>query len=214
MEIQTGVFMLEASPHSHVFLIQGEENILIDTGMPGQGNKILQELAPLGIDPKSIRHILLTHHDVDHIGNAAQMEEATGAQLWAPTQDIPYIARESQRPGVKRIINAIFKTKIPGSLQPIPPGWEINGVKAVASPGHTPGHTIFIYKKIAFAGDLLRIRGGVPSLSPKYMNWDYEQAKRSIGLLFNFETEWICPAHGQPAIMNGALRSFIAQYAR
>ncbi|MEI6101830.1 MAG: MBL fold metallo-hydrolase, partial [Eubacteriales bacterium] len=102
MNIQNGITMLESSPHGHVFLIQGEENILIDTGFRGQGNKILQEITAMGVNPKSISYILLTHHDVDHIGNAYQLAEATGATVWAPETDIPYITGEKKRPVMKR----------------------------------------------------------------------------------------------------------------
>lgn len=213
MKIQNGVFMLEASPFSHVFLIRGEENMLIDTGIPGQGKKILQELTPMGIDPKSIKKLLITHHDVDHIGNAAMLAEATGAQLWAPEGDIPYITREKPRGGRKSVINAIFRTKVPASIKPLINGQLINGVTAIFAPGHTPGHMIFYYDKIVFAGDLMRIQNGIPAESSKSMNLDHSLAGKSIGILSSLEIDWICPAHGQPSRMNDAIRSFIAGHA-
>jgi Zn-dependent hydrolases, including glyoxylases len=213
MEIQNGAFMLAASPMSHVFLIQGKENMLIDTGIPGQGKKILQELADMGADLKSIRKILITHHDVDHIGNAAMLAEATGAQIFAPEGDIPYITREKPREGRKRIINAIFRAKVPAGLLSLTDGQQINGVTALLAPGHTRGHMIFFYDKIVFAGDLIRIQNGIPSVSPKAMNWDSDLNKKSIGILSSLETDWICPAHGQPAKVNDVIRSFIAGYA-
>lgn len=67
------------------------EVFLIDTGMPGHAEQILSELRGLGISPCDIRAIFLTHHDVDHIGNAEYLRQATGAELWAPKEDIPYI---------------------------------------------------------------------------------------------------------------------------
>lgn len=69
MTITDSVYMLDSAPSSHVFLVRGAEKILIDTGMPGLSKSIIGELAALGVDIKSIDKILLTHHDVDHIGN-------------------------------------------------------------------------------------------------------------------------------------------------
>jgi glyoxylase-like metal-dependent hydrolase (beta-lactamase superfamily II) len=214
MEIQNGAVMLSASPFSHIFLIRGNENTLIDTGIPGQGKKILQELDAMGVDPKSIKNILITHHDVDHIGNAALLADATGAQIWAPETDIPYITREKPRGGRKDVINAIFRAKIPASLQPLTNGQKISGITAISAPGHTPGHIIFYYENIVFAGDLMRIQNGIPAVSPRAMNWDHELAQKSIGILASLQIDWICPAHGEPAKMNDAIRSFIAGYAK
>ncbi|MCL4352821.1 MAG: MBL fold metallo-hydrolase, partial [Firmicutes bacterium] len=75
MTITKGVIMLESSASSHVFLIQSDENLLIDTGNPGAFAAIWSELRSLGCD--SIAHILLTHHDVDHIGNAQRLQQET-----------------------------------------------------------------------------------------------------------------------------------------
>lgn len=213
MEIQNGAVMLATSSFSHVYLIRGAENMLIDTGMPGQGKKILNELDAMGVDPKSVKHILLTHHDIDHIGNAALLAEATGAQVWAPEGDIPYITREKPRDGRKRVINAIFRAKIPQHIQPLADGQQINGVTALAAPGHTPGHMIFYYEKIVFAGDLLRMQNGIPAANPKAMSWNQQLSAQSIGLLASLQIDWVCPAHGQPAKMNDAIRSFIAGHA-
>lgn len=103
-KITENVFQLDATKRSHVFLIKADQSFLIDMGMPGHAGQILSELRKLGVSPSNIRAILLTHHDVDHIGNAKQLQEATGTELWAPAEDVPYIIGEKKRPGVKHII--------------------------------------------------------------------------------------------------------------
>ncbi|WP_334295950.1 MBL fold metallo-hydrolase, partial [Clostridioides difficile] len=40
---------------------------------------MIKELKTLGIKLTDIKHILLTHHDVDHISNIKLLKEKTGA---------------------------------------------------------------------------------------------------------------------------------------
>src|SRR5262245_54465801 len=53
---------------------------LIDTGAPGSGAEILSAVP--GAD-----RIVLTHADVDHIGSAAELDEAPGARVLAGAGD-------------------------------------------------------------------------------------------------------------------------------
>lgn len=212
MEIQKDVFMLNASPQSHVFLVRGDENILVDTGFPGAGKKILLEIESMGVQPKSIRHILLTHHDIDHIGNVKMLSGINGAQVWAPVEDIPYITREKNRPGIKRLFGFMMRPGIPDAIHPYTPGQRFGELTVIPAPGHTPGHVIFSYQKIIFAGDLFTIKNGIPGPMAKLMNWDNTLALHSIGLLKTMDPGWICPSHGQPVQINDAIRGFISRH--
>ena len=69
MKVTDNVYALNATKGNYAYLIADKEIVLVDTGRPGQGKGILKELESLNIKPKDIKHILLTHHDVDHIGN-------------------------------------------------------------------------------------------------------------------------------------------------
>lgn len=101
MEIVKNVHMLECTEMSHVYLIQAEENILIGAGFPGLTEKIVNEIETIGINARSIKHILLTHHDIDHIGNAKSLKDITGATLWASIEDTPYINGKINRQGIR-----------------------------------------------------------------------------------------------------------------
>ncbi len=212
MEIIKNVNMLEYTEQSHVYLIQGEENILIDAGFPGRSEKILEGLKKLEIDIKSIKHILLTHHDVDHVGNAKALEDSLEAQLWAPKEDIPYILGEIKRPGIKRIVQSIVKYKTPFVDNYYSENQQIGEIRVIKAPGHTPGHVIFAYKNVLFTGDLFKIKKGKARIMPKLMNWDHEELKKSIGRLRELEFEWICPAHGEPVRRDSEWEKFIEKY--
>lgn len=211
MKITEKVTMLDAAPQSHVFLICGEENILIDTGFPGQSAKILAELKSLGVKPESVKKILLTHHDIDHIGNAAALQKATGAELWAPEEDIPYIRREKSRPGVKKILGTLVRPALPEITGSFARQSSFGGVTAHFAPGHTPGHTFFAFENVLFIGDLFRNIHKIEML-PGIMTWSMEEARKSIALLKNLEFEWVCPAHGKPIKGRPELEAFLQNF--
>jgi flavorubredoxin len=66
------------------YLIEAQEPVLVDTGMPIERQQFLTTLESL-IDPKDIKWIFLTHDDNDHAGNIAQaMEAAPNARMVIP----------------------------------------------------------------------------------------------------------------------------------
>jgi flavorubredoxin len=66
------------------YLIEAQEPVLVDTGMPIEREQFLTTLGSL-IDPADINWIFLTHDDNDHAGNLAQtMEAAPNARVVIP----------------------------------------------------------------------------------------------------------------------------------
>ena len=117
MKIEENVYALESTKGSYSYLIKDKETILIDTGNPGKVKNILKEIESLNIKPKNIKHILLTHHDVDHIGNATLLQKETGATLWASKKDIPYILGDKGRPGIKKLSALLMRVKKPEKIK-------------------------------------------------------------------------------------------------
>lgn len=212
MKITEDVYQLDCTRQSHVFLIRDEENILIDSGMPGRAKKILSELDSVGVNPKSIRHILLTHHDIDHVGNAKVLQVATEADLWAPIEDIPYIVGQKNRPGIKRVIQMAARPLKPQFIQHYQNEQVGKNIRIIATPGHTPGHIMIQYKNILFIGDLFKVIDGTPTLLPNFMNWNTERVKESISIIKGLEFDWICPSHGEPIHNGNIVKEFLMKF--
>ncbi len=208
MTITEGVTMLQSSAGSHVYLV--DENVLIDTGNPGEFDAIWADLRLLGVH--SIDHILLTHHDVDHIGNARRLQDQTGARVWASSEDIPYILGEKPRPGIKRIIQRIVRVEPPRITDSYGVNAQFGDIRVLPAPGHTPGHVIFLYRRVLFIGDLLAIKHGTLRLFPSYLTWNSQAVFRSLALLKTLQFDWLCPAHGQPLQRNDAVDRFLRPY--
>jgi glyoxylase-like metal-dependent hydrolase (beta-lactamase superfamily II) len=198
LEIIKNVHMLESTKGSYVYLVLGQEPILIDTGMPKREEKIVEELKRIGLSIKDVAHILLTHHDVDHIGNAHALQAQSQSVLWAPEKDVPYIHGERPRHGIKRLIGKIVPATTPHIERVYEAGVKIGDIEVIETPGHTPGHVSFLYGDTLFAGDLVMSKKGKLTPSPRIMSWDSQEVTRSIDKLKHFQFDFVCPAHGEP----------------
>ena len=182
LEITMSIAGRRSTIHPVLLWGDGEGATLIDTGVPGQLDAIREQVERLGLELKDVRRIILTHQDIDHIGSAAALVKATGAEVFAHADDIPYI--EGVKPLIKMTPDRI-ETMI-GQLPPReretvrkvlsnPPAVNVDkkladgeelavhgGLLAVHTPGHTPGHlSIFLRRSgILVSGDALRVEEG------------------------------------------------------
>lgn len=209
LKIAENVYVLESTKGSYVYLIKRDnESILIDTGEPGKGKNILKEFGSLNIKSKDIKHILLTHHDVDHVGNAALLQKETKATLWASQEDIPYILGYKSRPGIKRFVSILMRAEKPGKIEAYNKQ-KVDDIEVIQTPGHTPGHVSFLYNDILFAGDLVRNDKGQLTRFPSFGTWDGNIVEQSINKMDDYSFNWVCPAHGEPLQIDGKLKQFI-----
>ncbi|NSW92772.1 MAG: MBL fold metallo-hydrolase [Firmicutes bacterium] len=141
--------------------------------------------------------------NVNHIGNAASLQQHTGARLWASKEDIPYIYGEAERHGIKKFLGPVMKIKKPEGIEAYAKGLKIGDIEVIPTPGHTPGHVCLLYNDILFAGDLAAYMGGRLKPLPAFMNWDMSALKDPIRMLNAFPFRWICPAHGKPVERDG-----------
>lgn len=204
MKVTEKVHALESTKGNYAYLILDEEITVIDTGMPRQGKALLKELETLNIKLSDIKHIMLTHHDIDHIGNVALLEKATGAKVWASKEDIPYVYGEKGRPGIKKILSLFMKAKLPEEINSYPENGIINNLEIIPTPGHTPGHVCILFEDVLFAGDLIRTSPDKIKPMMSIMNWNDSMIRESIAKIDKLSFKWICPAHGVP-IKKGTL---------
>ncbi len=81
----------------------------------------------------------------------------------------------------------------------------LGGLRAVATPGHTPGHVSFFAPGpgILFAGDSLRSGGGRLSGSGAALTWDQAEASASIRRQAALGAKIVCTGHG-PVVTDAA----------
>jgi len=201
MKINEKVFLIDSTKGAYAYLIIGEETILIDTGLPWHRKGIIKELATMNVQLQDIKHILLTHYDIDHIGNAVVLQKITGAKLWASSEEIPYIIGDIPRPGFKKFLPYVFMKK-PKNIAAYRNGEKIGGVEIIPTPGHTPGHVCLLFEDILFVGDLVKNASGNLIPYPSNWNWDNLVLDASIKKISEFSYTCVCPAHGKPIERN------------
>ena len=189
------VYVLQSTRGAYAYFVDGKQAILVDTSFPGRGPDIFKELGGM---VKRLSDIVITHYDVDHIGSLKWIADRTGARVWLPVGDAPYILGQKPRPGLKRIMAGIMQVERPGTHEMLEPGGRVGPLEAVASPGHTPGHMAYRGLGCLFVGDAMATRLGAPAPTPRILATDPNAMQATmIALIAGFEG-WILPAHGDP----------------
>lgn len=201
-----------ASAYAIMHQIHGEVT-LIDTGYAGKGRAILAELQSHGVAPDQIRRILLTHSDMDHIGNVAYIQARTNCDVYISAADRPYALREKKPGGIKNIISALPRQPLSAEQLLLLPAGSIAGIEIIDTAGHTRGHVCFRYENILFAGDLITENKGRILETPAFFTWNRDLSIRSCLNLNLTGIAWICPAHGEPLPAQPAWATFIRTLA-
>ncbi|MFC5529034.1 MBL fold metallo-hydrolase [Cohnella yongneupensis] len=198
--------------------------VLVDTGMPGFRDAILERVREAGLGELRLTDIVLTHQDVDHIGGLPQFlgaAEAAGdarPNVYAHADDKPYI--EGELPLIKvpeerlnmilgqfpeelaRQYRATFSTATPDNVshlltdgQKLPFG---GGVTVIHTPGHTPGHVCLYHhaSKTLIAVDAMIVHEGqLMGPNPSFTP-NLDQALQSLKKLTAFDIAQVICYHG------------------
>lgn len=207
MLITDCVHLLDGLAGANAYLVGGDAPFLLDTGLPGQTGKILAYLDKVGIMPADLRGIVLTHYDVDHVGNARALQAIAGCPIYAHSLEIPYILHQKPRPGIKRYLPTLTrpmcgKLEVPAAISPLCDGARFQDWEVIHTPGHSPGHIVLYRNGVILVGDLLQ--GGRVHLAPSIFTWDVRMLKESVRDVIKRPLRWILPGHGPatPAAQN------------
>ena len=74
-------------------------NILFDTAQEPYVDYVIGNIRKVGVDPRSISYIILSHGHLDHFGGAAKIQEASGARVMAAEEDWKMIEQSRKPPG-------------------------------------------------------------------------------------------------------------------
>lgn len=137
--------------------------------------------------------IALTHHHGDHVGGAAHLAARTGAPVAAHADTA---ARLAGRVDVTRVL-ADGDALVAGDVV----------ARAIATPGHAPGHLCFAVGDAVIAGDMV---AGVGTILVDPDEGDMAVYLASLARLQALSPARLLPAHG-PVITDpgGTLRAYI-----
>jgi glyoxylase-like metal-dependent hydrolase (beta-lactamase superfamily II) len=144
---------------------------LIDAGFPGKEAAVFEAVRSLGRSPDQLKHLIFTHHHLDHIGSAAAIVRETGARTYMHPLDIPMAESGGPfrplrpAPGLLRqVMCGLFydhNEKVTSVTigQPLTDGETLpiaGGIEIIHVPGHCAGQTALLWRpgRMLFAGDV------------------------------------------------------------
>ncbi len=175
-------------PSSTVYLIDTNSDdglILIDTGL---GLNFKEELSKIGLNPKNIKHCLITHGHFDHVDGCKDLIKLNSSmRFYVHINDAKateLVVTKDQNMNFK--ITDTFREKISnltlGSYK----------IKCIHIPGHTPGGMAYLStidkNCVLFVGDICG--GGIQSIGG-----DYKDFKKSLQELLEIKTDVLCEGH-------------------
>ncbi|HVN59302.1 MAG TPA: MBL fold metallo-hydrolase [Bacteroidales bacterium] len=197
----------------NAFLLKaGDSFILIDTGLSMHGETLRNELAAAGCLPGKLSLIIITHGDIDHIGNCVMLRREYGCRIAMNAGDVPMVRdgityKRKTRSMQSRFFSVIrkmlrkkfeFEKFSPDIL--LADGDSLTGFGLDAMVIHLPGHTrgsigVLTNDGSFFSGDTFLNRS---KPGPANLIENEESLQNSYKRIRSLPIKMIYPGHGSP----------------
>lgn len=183
---------------------------LIDTGYRYNSRSLGAELEAAGYMPGDIDRVLLTHYDIDHTGGLDRI--SFDCPVYLGQREIELVNGEwdpplSHHKGLfHRGARRLFPLPSDIDLQVVTDTQRIGRFTAYHTPGHNPGHTVYIHDAgVAFLGDLVWETDGEMTTPFWGDSYDMRRLRESVKDLARRcpSFEIACMGHGTPFTENG-----------
>ncbi|MFJ5774141.1 MBL fold metallo-hydrolase [Streptomyces sp. NPDC093094] len=223
-QVADDTYLVHGSNTNWVILKEGDAVTLVDTGYPGDRERLLDSLAQVGSAPEAVAAVLVTHAHNDHLGSAEHLRAAHGTPVYLHEAEVPHARRDflhqvtvgtvlanGWRPGV--LPWAVHALRVGGTAHvPVaaPEAFPADGPLdlpgrpvPVHTPGHTLGHTVFHVpdRGAVLGGDALvtghaTSRPEGPQLLPDMFHHERARAVASLETVAGLEGDLLLPGHG------------------
>ena len=180
---------VEASVNAYL-INTGQKLVLIDAGSgnlfgPTVG-KLMANLKASGYQPEQVDEVYITHLHADHVGglvannqiafpNAVVRVDQRDADFWLSKANMDAAPKDA-KPFFEGAMASINPYIAAGKFKPFNGNTElVPGIKAVATRGHTPGHSIYVVEsqgqRLVLWGDLMHaaaVQFPEPSVTIKF----------------------------------------------
>lgn len=208
-----------------------DDVILVDAGLPGQFTHFHNAIVQAGIPFERLNKIIITHHDMDHIGSLNSILNKSSKKVEVLSSGTEKLYIQAELPPIRLIqleatLNVLsgerlqqletlyenlksnyinFKTNVSTILSD---GEELpycGGIQVIYTPGHSPGHISLYHKqsKTLIAGDMLQVVNQVLLPAPLFTIIDKDLAEQSLRKLTQYDIKTIICYHGGLFSHNG-----------
>lgn len=225
-EVADGVVRIAGSRTNAYVIADGDDVCLVDTGYPGDLDRVSAALGTIGRAAADVTAVLLTHAHVDHIGSAERFRREHGAAVHAHADEAAHARGERE----ERISNLdmllrLWWPKMWSFLGNVlsAGGTTVEHVTEVTTfvedgaldlpgapvplftPGHTSGHCSYHLpdRGVVITGDALVTHDSLtgargPRLLNHLFNHDHAAATASLQRLAGVDADVLLPGHGDP----------------
>ncbi len=182
-----------AGPYNPIIVNTGAKLALVDTGTgetgfqssKGLNGRLLLNLAAAGFDVKDIDAVIISHYHGDHINGLLKADNSLAfpnAEILVPAQEHKFWMDDGEmsratKPRVVFGFKNVRRLMTPDILKRVRTyDWDkevIPGVTAIATPGHTPGHTSHV---VASGNSKVYVQADVthaPFLFARHPEWHF-----------------------------------------
>lgn len=194
--------------------------ILVDCGYPGFLPLLEAAMHSKGFSPNDLTHVVITHHDDDHMGALAELlDAAPHIQILASAEQAPYISgqekslrlqqAEALQPSLppelqawgqafRRQLAAVRPARVDRLLSPGETLPWCGGCRVLATPGHMPGHIslYFPQARTVVTGDAAVVEDGALTVANPQFTLDMEAARASLAMLLGLPADTYHCFHG------------------
>ena len=234
MRLSPGLHQIGSDIVNAYLVEESGQVTIIDAGLPGQWQELLDELSAMGRSLDDVRAVLLTHGDTDHIGFAARLHRMRDVPIhvheldaarargevkkamsgWGPVRLRPlagFLAYSARRGGLRVPPVPELEMLRPGMTFDLP-----GSPRVIGMPGHTPGSVAYHVDAVGalFVGDAMTTRSvltGDRGPRPAPFTLDQGQADASFKQIAGLDARWVLPGHG-PA-WDGDASEAVRRYA-
>ncbi len=199
----------------NAFLVNADVVTLVDTGTPGAASSILDAIRDVGLTPRDVKRILITHRHADHAGNAGELADLTGAEVHVAGGDASFVTERHEQPRPRpatllgQVLVPYVKVALPWELEPVAAqptltdGASVGPFRVIGTPGHTAGHVSLLWqdRSVLFTADAA---ANLTRVGPHPASDDPQRARESFAKLSGMEFESACFGHGRTIQRNAA----------
>ncbi len=198
VEVDRGIVGVEAGG-SYAWIVRTPHGaVLVDAGLDASGAAIVAEFTSAGVQPQQVLAVLITHGHPDHYAAATLFPKA---EVLGGADDIAMMHGDGRHYSTfGKVMSAVMPLpKGPDAVTPLRGGeqLEFDGARfiVIATPGHSPGSVMYLYKDVLFTGDSLMRKGDGVTIAPSLFSEDSAENRRSLQRLERLSFDRIADGH-------------------
>ncbi len=199
---------------ANIYVVQQDNKLLmIDSGNPDKGDALASELLKIGINPRDIDYLILTHAHPDHAGNARYFQMKFGVKVISGNGEEDMIERHGEDEHLcptgflGRIVKKTVAQKRYDPFLPditVAAEFDLKDLgfdgSIIPIPGHTPGSLVVTIGEAVFVGDIIRGKALNKKKPARHIFvCDFDQNLTNIETISRFKNvNYWYPGHGGP----------------